>query len=47
MKNIIQKAETYCRTLKGSSEEYKESMLYAKYGSMLGIQTCEKIAKEN
>lgn len=47
MKNIIQKAETYCRTMRHCTEEYKEAMLYAKYGGVLGILTCKKIAEEN
>ena len=46
MNNIIKKAESYCRTLRGQSEEMKESKLYSKYGAMLGIGTCSRIAKE-
>lgn len=43
MNHIIKKAETYCLTLKGNNEQ-KESMLYAKFGSVLNIETIKKIS---
>lgn len=46
MRNIIAKAESYCSSLRGQSEETKQSKVYAKYGAMLGIETCARIAKE-
>jgi hypothetical protein len=45
MQNTISKAETYARSLKGASVEYKESKLYEKYGASLGIETCKRIAQ--
>lgn len=46
MTNIIQKAETYCRTLKGKSTAHKKSMLYAKFGAILGAKTCGSISEK-
>lgn len=46
MRRTITNAEAYARTLRGQSEEMKQSKLYAKYGGRLGIEMCSRIAKD-
>lgn len=41
----IKEAKEYCKKLRFSTEAYKESMLYAKFGAQIGIKKCAEIAK--
>lgn len=45
MKTTISKAESYSKSLKSDNVSYKESMLYKKYGAILGLKMCSIIAK--
>tara|TARA_R110002012_G_scaffold204652_2_gene374446 strand:- start:4154 stop:4297 length:144 start_codon:yes stop_codon:yes gene_type:complete len=45
MQRTISKAESYCKTLHGQRTALKESKLFAKFGAILGIQTCKVIAQ--
>ena len=45
MKTQIEKAKQYCKTFTKASIEYKEAMIYAKYGAYIGIEKCSQIAK--
>ena len=47
MRRQIDRAEAYCKTLIGQSTETKEAKLYAKFGAVLGIETCKTIAKNH
>ena len=45
LKTQTKQAIEFCKKLKGS-EEYKESMLYAKFKASIGIKKCTEISKK-
>lgn len=44
--NYEKKAIDLCKSFKNNSIAYKESMLYAAYGSNIGLKKCSEIASK-